>query len=124
MADSILRLHTAVLAARSRDPALSRTARLVSEGLPKMAKKLAEEAFEVGLEAVQGDRRRTILESADLIYNLVVLWSEIGIAPEDVWREMDRREQLYGIAEKLPKTRGRPGARPAPGRRPLLGVEG
>ena len=122
MADSILRLHAAVLAARSRDPALSRTARLASEGLPKMAKKLAEEAFEVGLEAVQGDRRRTILESADLIYNLVVLWSEIGIAPEDVWREMDRREQLYGIAEKLPKTRSKPGTRQAPGRRPLLGV--
>lgn len=74
--------------------------------MPKMAKKVAEEAVEVGLEAVQGDRRRTILESADLIYNLVVLWSEIGIAPDDVWREIDRREQLYGIAEKLPK--GRP----------------
>lgn len=122
MADSILRLHAAVLAARLRDPAVSRTARLASEGLPKMAKKLAEEAFEVGLEAVQGDRRRTILESADLIYNLVVLWSEIGIAPDDVWREMDRREQLYGIAEKLPKTRGKPVARAATGRRTLLGV--
>jgi phosphoribosyl-ATP pyrophosphohydrolase len=70
-----------------------------------MAKKLAEEAVEVGLEAVQGDRARVILESADLIYNLVVLWSEIGIAPDDVWREIDRREQLYGIAEKLPKAR-------------------
>lgn len=70
-----------------------------------MAKKLVEEAVELGLEAVQGDRRRAILESADLIYNLVVLWSEIGIAPGDVWREIDRREQLYGIAEKLPKNR-------------------
>ncbi len=89
-----------------------------------MAKKLAEEAFEVGLEAVQGDRRRTILESADLIYNLVVLWSEIGIAPEDVWREMDRREQLYGIAEKLPKGREKPVARLTPGPPPLAGVEG
>lgn len=123
MADSILRLHAAVLAARTRDPALSRTARLAGEGLPKMAKKLAEEAFEVGLEAVQGDRRRTILESADLIYNLVVLWSEIGIAPEDVWREMDRREQLYGIAEKLPKTRSKPVAALAPGSPPLAGLE-
>lgn len=89
-----------------------------------MAKKLAEEAFEVGLEAVQGDRRRTILESADLIYNLVVLWSEIGIAPEDVWREMDRREQLYGIAEKLPKNRNKPSVRSTPGRRTLLGAQG
>ncbi|WP_439496147.1 phosphoribosyl-ATP diphosphatase [Bosea sp. (in: a-proteobacteria)] len=105
MVDSVLKLHAAVLAARTRDPAFSRTAKLIGEGVPKMAKKLAEEAVEVGLEAVQADRERVILESADLIYNLVVLWSEIGIAPEDVWREMDRREQLYGIAEKLPKNR-------------------
>ncbi|RDJ21926.1 phosphoribosyl-ATP diphosphatase [Bosea caraganae] len=105
MVDSVHRLHAAVLAARSRDPSYSRTAKLIGEGLPKMAKKLAEEAVEVGLEAVQGERDRVILESADLVYNLVVLWSEIGIAPDDVWREMDRREQLYGIAEKLPKNR-------------------
>lgn len=105
MSDSLLRLHAAVLAARSRDPRASRTAKLVADGVPKMAKKLAEEAVELGLEAVQGHRGRAISESADLIYNLVVLWSEMGIAPGDVWREIDRRERLYGIAEKLPKRR-------------------
>lgn len=88
-----------------------------------MAKKVAEEAVEVGLEAVQGDRGRTILESADLIYNLVVLWSEIGIAPDDVWREIDRREQLYGIAEKLPKNRPAKFLRPCePDAQPLRRV--
>lgn len=123
MADSIHRLHMAVLAARLRDPAQSRTARLLAEGMPKIAKKMAEEAVEVALDAVQGDRRRTILESADLLYNLVVLWSEMGIAPDDVWHEMDRRAQLYGIAEKLPKSRAKPVSRSttAP---PLLGIEG
>jgi phosphoribosyl-ATP pyrophosphohydrolase len=105
MTDSIHTLHKAVLEARSRDPAYSRTAKLVSEGLAKMAKKLAEEAIEVGLDAIQGNREAAILESADLIYNLVVLWTETGITPDEVWREMDRREQLYGIAEKLPKIR-------------------
>jgi len=105
MADSLDRLHAAVLVARSRDPALSRTAKLVGAGLPKMAKKLAEEAIEVGIDALQGDRHRVVLESADLMYNLVVLWTELGISPEDVWREIDRRERLYGIAEKLPKSR-------------------
>ena len=113
MVDSVVRLHQAVLAARGRDPAFSRTAKLVSEGLAKMAKKLAEEAVEVGLDAVQGNRDAVILESADLFYNLVVLWTETGISPDDVWREMDRREQLYGIAEKLPKQRGNKTASPA-----------
>jgi phosphoribosyl-ATP pyrophosphohydrolase len=106
MGDSVDRLYQAVLAARSRDPAYSRTAKLIREGMPKMAKKLVEEAAEVGLDAVQGNREAVILESADLIYNLVVVLVEAGITPDEVWREMDRREQLYGIAEKLPKNQG------------------
>lgn len=105
MTDSVQRLYAAVLSARSRDPALSRTARLIREGAPKMAKKLGEEAVEVGIEAVQNNRPAVVRESADLIYNLVVLWSELGITPGEIWREMDRREELYGIAEKLPKSR-------------------
>jgi phosphoribosyl-ATP pyrophosphohydrolase len=44
-----------------------------------------------------------VRESADLLYNLTVLWASAGVKPEDVWREMERRERLLGIAEKLPK---------------------
>ncbi len=68
-----------------------------------MAKKLAEEAIEVVIDAMNGDRNAVVKESADLIYNLVVLWISAGIRPEDVWKEMDRRERLLGIAEKVPK---------------------
>jgi phosphoribosyl-ATP pyrophosphohydrolase len=68
-----------------------------------MAKKLAEEAVEVVIDSMNGDRDAVIKESADLIYNLVVLWVASGIRPEDVWTEMDRRERLLGIAEKVPK---------------------
>jgi phosphoribosyl-ATP pyrophosphohydrolase len=105
MADSLDKLHAAILEARLRDPAASRTARLFADGLPKMAKKLAEEAVELGIEALQGHRRAAILESADLIYNLVALWAALEIEPAEIWQELDRREQLYGIAEKLPKAR-------------------
>jgi phosphoribosyl-ATP pyrophosphohydrolase len=42
-------------------------------------------------------------ESADLLYNLVVLWVACGVHPKDVWTEMEHRERLLGIAEKLPK---------------------
>ncbi len=111
MSDSVARLYTAVLAARRSDPGASRTARLLRSGRAKMAKKLAEEAVEVVIDAMHGEREAVVRESADLIYNLVVLWVAAGIKPEDVWREMDRRERLMGIAEKLPKNRGGPGAR-------------
>jgi phosphoribosyl-ATP pyrophosphohydrolase len=52
---------------------------------------------------MHGSRDAVVRESADLIYNLVVLWVASGVQPKEVWKEMDRRERLFGIAEKLPK---------------------
>jgi phosphoribosyl-ATP pyrophosphohydrolase len=104
MPDSVTRLYNAALACRHDDPSTSRTARLLRSGRSKMAKKLAEEAVEVVLDSMLGDRDAVVKESADLIYHLVVLWIASGIRPEDVWKEMDRRERLLGIAEKLPKS--------------------
>jgi phosphoribosyl-ATP pyrophosphohydrolase len=71
-----------------------------------MAQKLAEEATEVVIEAMRGERSAVIRESVDLLYNLVVLWSELGIASPEIWGEMDRRQALFGMAEKLPKEVG------------------
>ena len=103
MPDSVSRLFQAIQACRNDDPSTSRTARLLRSGRSKMAKKLAEEAVEVVIDAMHGDREAVVKESADLLYNLVVLWVSSGIRPEDVWKEMDRRERLLGIAEKVPK---------------------
>src|ERR1700734_4492349 len=102
MADSISRLYQAALACRHDDPSTSRTARLLRSGRSKMAKKLAEEAVEVVIDAMHGDRDAVVKESADLIYNLVVLWVASGIRPDDVWKEMDRRERLLRIAAQGP----------------------
>jgi phosphoribosyl-ATP pyrophosphohydrolase len=104
MTDSIDRLYRAVLAAKAADPSVSRTARLLRAGRSKMAKKLAEEAVEVVIDAMHGRTEAVIRESADLIYNLVVLWADSGVHPQEVWLEMQRREHLLGIAEKLPKS--------------------
>jgi phosphoribosyl-ATP pyrophosphohydrolase len=105
MVDSLDRLYEAVLAARSADPATSRTARLLRAGRSKVSKKLAEEAIEVVIDAMQGNSTAVVRESADLLYNLVVVWVASGVHPKDVWAEMQRRELLLGIAEKLPKQR-------------------
>jgi phosphoribosyl-ATP pyrophosphohydrolase len=104
MSDSLARLYRAVLAAKTADPSTSRTARLLRAGRSKMAKKLAEEAVEVVIDAMHGRTDAVIRESADLLYNLVVLWVASGVHPEEVWEEMERRERLLGIAEKIPKT--------------------
>ena len=127
MSDSLERLYMAVLAARDLDPETSRTARLFQRGQAKIAKKLAEEAVEVVIDAIQGDSEAVILESADLLYNLTVLWASAGVRPDDVWREMARREAMLGIAEKLPKSAlkvpkvASPAVAP---RRPIVALEG
>ena len=125
MSDSLQRLYLAVLAAKDLDPATSRTARLFQHGPSKMAKKLAEEAIEVVIDAVSGDADAVVMESADLLYNLMVLWASAGVRPADVWREMERREHLLGIAEKMPKSAVKltkvPSSRLA--RRPIVALE-
>ena len=103
MDDSLGRLYDQVIEAKTADPVTSRTAKLMRAGRSKMAKKLAEEAIEVVIDAMHGETEAVIRESADLMYNLVVLWVEAGVEPKDVWAEMARRERLFGIAEKIPK---------------------
>ncbi|MEZ5788878.1 MAG: phosphoribosyl-ATP diphosphatase [Xanthobacteraceae bacterium] len=105
MSDSIDRLYEAVLEAENADPSSSRTARLLRAGRGKIAKKVAEEAAEVVIEAINGHRDSVIRESADLLYNLAVLWASVDVEPKAVWKEMQRRERLFGIAEKLAKQR-------------------
>lgn len=124
MSDSLDRLYTAVLAARDLDPEASRTARLLRQGPAKMAKKLTEEAIEVAIDAVNGKADAVVRESADLLYNLAVLWAGAGIRPDDVWREMDRRERMLGIAEKLPKSPDKAKvAALRPARRPVVAID-
>ncbi|MGO9135603.1 MAG: phosphoribosyl-ATP diphosphatase [Methylovirgula sp.] len=103
MKNSLDRLYADVLAARNSEHDVSRTSRLFQAGLQKIAKKVAEEAVEVGLEAVQQQSDKVVLESADLLYHLCVLWAACDVTPEAVLAEITRRERAFGIAEKLPK---------------------
>ena len=80
-----------------------RTRKLQTSGIPKMAQKLIEEAAEVAIEAVQGNRVPLVNESVDLLYNMLVLLSASGVTLEMLWAEMERRELALGMAEKLPK---------------------
>ena len=97
-----------MLAARDRDPSLSRTSKLFRDGVQKMAKKLLEEAIEVGLDAVQMNREAVILESADVLYHLAVIWAECGVAPDDVFGEIDRRESFMASRKSCPSRRSPP----------------
>jgi len=58
------------------------------------------------IEAVRKERTAVINESVDLLYNLIVLSSELGISACEIWAEMNRRRALFGMAEKFPKEAG------------------
>lgn len=105
---AIDRLEQDLAAVRARPALAPRTARLLDEGLAKMAKKVGEEAVELALDAVARDRRAVIGETADLLYHLVVLLDALGIGWEEVAAELERRRARFGIAEKLPKPAAEP----------------
>lgn len=96
----LARLFAVIEARRGENGATSYTADLLAKGPVGVAKKLGEEAVETALAAAVGDSRQTIHESADLLYHLMVLWASSGIAPDDVWKELARREGTSGIEEK------------------------
>jgi phosphoribosyl-ATP pyrophosphohydrolase len=104
-AAEIARLYNALDCISEKDN--PRTARLLASGRSKIAQKLIEEAGEIALAAARHRSRSVVRESADLIYQLVVLWHECGITPDEVWAEMCWRADKLGIAEKMPKSPGR-----------------
>ncbi len=93
------RLFITIAARRGGDPALSYTAKLFAAGTPRIAQKLGEEAVETVIAAVKGESG-LIGESADLLYHLLVLWADAGVAPSEVWRALESRMGTSGIAEK------------------------
>jgi phosphoribosyl-ATP pyrophosphohydrolase len=71
----------------------SYTAQLFRAGTEEIAKKVGEEAIEVVLAAVQQGAERTISELADLTYHALVLMAQLGITPEQVAAELERRHR-------------------------------
>lgn len=93
-------LYRIVRSRRKADPARSNTARLFLRGPAKIAQKFGEEAVEAVIEGTRGDKQALVLESADVLYHLLVLWAALGIKPAQVWKELKRREVRSGVAEK------------------------
>jgi phosphoribosyl-ATP pyrophosphohydrolase/phosphoribosyl-AMP cyclohydrolase len=75
------------------DPAESYTARLLQEGIGRVAQKVGEEGVEVALAAVTRDTRDCIEESADLLYHLTVLMEARGFGWEEVAERLRQRHE-------------------------------
>ena len=73
------------------DPADSYTARLLAQGIKRIAQKVGEEGVETALAAVTGDSAELESEAADLVYHLLVLLEVSGSSLEQVVAELRRR---------------------------------
>lgn len=95
------RLFAAIAARKAEGNGnISYTAKLLSQGVEKCAKKFGEEAVEAALAAVSGDKQHLAAESADVLYHLLVLWAAAGITPDQVYDVLKQREAQSGLTEK------------------------
>jgi len=78
---------------REGDESKSYTARIASKGIYYASRKLGEEALELVIEAIKGDRNAAVREAADLVYHLLVLLALTGLSIRDVVEELERRAQ-------------------------------
>lgn len=97
--DTVERLAATIESRRGGDPATSWSAKLLADR-PLAAKKLAEEAVELALAAVQNDRAGVIAESADVIYHWLALIAGAGVSLDDIAAALETREGRSGVAEK------------------------
>ena len=93
-------LFALVASRKGADPETSYTAKLFARGRPKIAQKLGEEAVETVIAAMAQGPDEVVSESADLLYHLMVLWAECGVAPDQVWAELAKRQGISGLDEK------------------------
>src|SRR5947209_2721709 len=91
----------AIVAARAGSSAEQYyTKSLLEAGPARAAKKFGEEAVEAVIAATEGDRTALIKESADVIYQLIVLLRARDISWEEVEKELERRTGQSGHVEK------------------------
>jgi phosphoribosyl-ATP pyrophosphohydrolase/phosphoribosyl-AMP cyclohydrolase len=82
----------AVIQDRQRElPEGSYTAKLLQEGVGRIAQKVIEEAGETAIAGVQGDLEGLPGEVADLMYHALVLLAATGAKPQQVWDELRKR---------------------------------
>ena len=81
-------------------PDSSYTARLLSQGREKCAKKVGEEAVETALAALTDDRDHLVSETADLVYHLLVLLQSCGVPLSAVMAELEGRMERGRLSEK------------------------
>lgn len=90
-ANELNELKRVIRSRKGGDVERSRTARHLSRGKPRCARKVGEEAVEVVVAALGETRKDVINESADMLYHWLVLMESLEIDADEVYAELARR---------------------------------
>lgn len=104
--DQLEKLCNDIAAKAGASPDESYTAKLISKGIAKCAKKFGEEAVELVLASVSNNPKEITFEAADVLYHFFVLLRAADVEPEDVMLELKRREGTGGLVEKASRKDG------------------
>jgi len=88
---TLTRLAGTIAGRHQEMPEGSYTAKLLERGTGHVSQKVGEEAVEVVVAALEGERLAE--ESADLLYHLLVLLEERGVGAEEVAKVLDERHR-------------------------------
>lgn len=100
MTDTLQKLSEILEARKHASPDSSYVAKLYAKGLDEILKKVGEEAGETIIAAKNGEPDAIIYETADLWFHSMVMLKHLGLEPEQVLTELERRFGLSGLEEK------------------------
>jgi phosphoribosyl-ATP pyrophosphohydrolase len=90
---------------KSANPEESYTAKLFSDGLDSILKKVGEEATEAVIASKSGENEAIIHEIADLWFHTLILLKYHGLEVDDIFEELEGRFGISGLEEKANRSK-------------------
>jgi phosphoribosyl-ATP pyrophosphohydrolase len=90
---------------KSANPEESYTAKLFSDGLDSILKKVGEEATETVIASKSGENDAIIHEIADLWFHTLILLKYHGLEVDDIFEELEGRFGISGLEEKANRSK-------------------
>ena len=73
----------------------------------RLAQAFGEQAIQCVSDTLDGRRESLVQASARVIETLVSLWAVCGLAPDEIWIELHKREQLGSLLMQLNQAQSR-----------------
>ena len=89
----LVTLEQVIAQRASEKPEASYTARLLDQGISRVAQKVGEEGVELALAGVAASEQKVVEEAADLLFHLLVLLRARGVSLRQVARELEGRHR-------------------------------